>query len=84
MNVTTISKFRKNAKDYFDQVIDNKDVLLLTRNDGQTVVVMALDEYNSKVETDYLNSNPANRKHLEKSIASLRAGKLEKHDLIDS
>jgi antitoxin YefM len=83
MNVTTISKFRKNSKTYFDQVIDYKDVLLITRNDGQTVVVMTLDEYNSKVETDYLNSSPANRKHLEKSIASLRAGKLEQHDLIE-
>ena len=83
MNVTSISKFRKNAKSYFDRVIDDKDVLLITRNDGQTVVVMTLDQYNSKVETDYLNSRPANRKHLEKSIASLRAGKLEKHDLIE-
>ena len=83
MNVTSISKFRKDAKSYFDQVIDDKDVLLITRNDGQTVVVMTLDQYNSKVETDYLNSNPANRKHLKKSIASLRAGKLEKHDLIE-
>ena len=83
MNVTSISKFRKDAKSYFDRVIDDKDVLLITRNDGQTVVVMTLDQYNSKVETDYLNSRPANRKHLEKSIASLRAGKLEKHDLIE-
>lgn len=83
MNVTTISKFRKNAKEYFDQVIDTQDVLLLTRSDGQTVVVMTLDQYNSKAETDYLNSSPANRKHLEKSLASARAGKLEKHDLIE-
>lgn len=82
MNVTSISKFRKSAKAYFDQVIDDKDVLLITRNDGQTVVVMTLDQYNSQVETDYLNSNAANRKHLEISIASLRAGKLEKHDLV--
>lgn len=81
MNVTTISTFRKNAKEYFDQVIDNQDVLLLTRSDGQTVVVMTLDEYNSKAETDYLNSSLANRKHLEKSLASLRAGKLERHTL---
>jgi PHD/YefM family antitoxin component YafN of YafNO toxin-antitoxin module len=40
MNVTSISKFRKDAKAYFDQVIDDKDVLLITRNNGQTVVVM--------------------------------------------
>jgi antitoxin YefM len=83
MNVTTISKFRKNAKDYFDQVIEDKDTLLITRSDGQTVVVMTLDDYNSKVETDYLNSSEANRKHLEKSIAQARAGKVEKHDLIE-
>lgn len=84
MNVTTISKFRKNAKNYFDQVIEDKDTLLITRNDGQTVVVMTLDDYNSKVETDYLNSSPANRKHLEKSIADARAGKVTGHDLIES
>jgi antitoxin YefM len=81
MNVTNISKFRKNAKDYFDQVIEDKDTLLITRNDGQSVVVMTLDDYNSKVETDYLNSSDANRRHLEKSIAQARAGKVEKHDL---
>ncbi len=84
MNVTSISKFRKNAKGYFDQVIDDRDVLLITRSDGQTVVVMTLDEYNSKAETDYLNSSVANRKHLEKSVADARAGKVEQHDLIES
>lgn len=83
MNVTSISKFRKDAKAYFDQVIDDKDVLLITRNDGQTVVVMTLDQYNSQAETDYLNSSAANRKHLEKSMASLRAGKLEEHELTE-
>lgn len=83
MNVTTISKFRKNAKSYFDQIIEDKDTLLITRSDGQTVVVMTLDDYNSKVETDYLNSSEANRKHLEKSIAQAKAGKVEKHDLIE-
>ncbi len=83
MNVTSISKFRKDAKSYFDQVIDDKDVLLITRNDGQTVVVMTLDQYNTQVETDYLNSSPANRKHLETSMTALQAGNVKKHDLID-
>jgi antitoxin YefM len=83
MNVTTISKFRKNTKDYFDQVIEDKDTLLITRSDGQTVVVMTLDDYNSKIETDYLNSSKVNRKHLEESIAQARSGKLEKHNLIE-
>lgn len=84
MNVTSISKFRKDTKAYFDKVIDDKDVLLITRNDGKTVVVMTLDQYNSKVETDYLNSTSANRKHLEKSMDSLYTGRLEKHDLVEN
>lgn len=84
MNVTSISKFRKDAKTYFDKVIDDEDVLLITRNDGQTVVVMTLDQYNSHVETDYLNSSSANRKHLEASLNALQSGNVEKHDLIES
>lgn len=83
MNVTSISKFRQDTKAYFDQVIDDKDVLLITRSDGQAVVVMTLDQYNSKAETDYLNSSPTNKKHLEKSIASFRAGKLQDHKLVE-
>ncbi len=83
MNVTSISNFRKDTKAYFDQVIDDDDVLLITRNDGQTVAVMTLDQYNSRAETDYLNSSPANRKHLEKSMASLRTGGVAKHELIE-
>jgi len=83
MNVTSISNFRKNTKNYFDQVIDDKDVLLITRNDGQTVVVMTLDQYNSRVETDYLNSTIANREHLERSIAQAKAGKVERHELLE-
>lgn len=81
MNVTSISKFRKNAKAYFDQVIDDEDVLLITRTDGKTVVVMTLEQYNSQVETGYLNSSPANRKRLESSLAAARVGNVQKHDL---
>lgn len=83
MNVTSISKFRSDAKAYFDQVIEDKDVLLITRNDGQTVVVMPLEQYNSKVETDYLNSTQANRNHLEKSIESLRGGSVTERQLTE-
>jgi antitoxin YefM len=83
MNVTTISKFRKNSKSYFDQVINDQDTLLITRNDGQTVVVMSLSQYNSQAETDYLNSTKANREHLKKSIAQAKAGKVERHKLIE-
>lgn len=84
MNVTSISDFRKNSRQYFDEVIDNQDILILTRSDGQTVVMMPLAQYNSLTETDYLNSSPANRRHLLESMAQLRAGQLEQHELIEA
>jgi antitoxin YefM len=83
MNVTTISKFRKNSKSYFDQVIEDQDTLLITRNDGQALVLMTLEDFNSKAETDYLNSSKANRERLERSIADAKAGKVERHELIE-
>jgi antitoxin YefM len=83
MNVTTISNFRKDSKKYFDQVIDDQDVLLITRNDGQTIVAMPLEQYNSKKETDYLLSSTANRVHLETGIAQAQSGKVFQKSLND-
>lgn len=83
MNVTTISKFRKNSKSYFDQVIDDQDTLLITRNDGQAVVLIPLDTFNSYTETEYLLSNPVNAERLRKSLEDARAGKVEAHELIE-
>jgi len=81
MNVTTISSFRKDSKKYFDQVIEDQDVLLITRNDGQTIVAMPLAQYTSKKETDYLLSNEANRRHLEEGITQAQRGRVTKKSL---
>lgn len=78
MKVTSISDFRKDAKKYFDQVINDQDILVIARSNGQSIVAMALEKYNSMTETDYLNSNPANRQHLEEGMAQARAGKTTK------
>jgi antitoxin YefM len=83
MNITTVSNFRKDAKKYFDQVIEDQDVLVITRSDGKTTVMMTLEQYNSTAETEYLMRSPANAKHLRKSIADAHAGKTTPHDLIE-
>ncbi|HEY6736632.1 MAG TPA: type II toxin-antitoxin system Phd/YefM family antitoxin, partial [Candidatus Saccharimonadia bacterium] len=70
----TISSFRKDSKKYFDQVIEDQDVLLITRNDGQTIVAMPLAQYTSKKEMDYLLANDANRHHLEQGIEQAKQG----------
>ncbi|PIZ61952.1 type II toxin-antitoxin system prevent-host-death family antitoxin [Candidatus Saccharibacteria bacterium CG_4_10_14_0_2_um_filter_52_9] len=83
MNVTSISEFRKNTKQYLDQLIDDQDILVIARNGGQSVVMMPLDHYNGMTETEYLLSNPANAKRLIKSLADAKAGKVFKRELIE-
>jgi len=75
MNVTTISQLRKNAKQYLDKVVNDQDILVVARSNGQSVIVMPLEQYNAMSETEYLNASPANRRRLEKSMAEARAGK---------
>ncbi len=75
MNVTTISQLRKNAKQYLDKVVNDQDILVVARSNGQSVIVMPLEQYNAMSETEYLNASPANRRRLEKSMAEAGAGK---------
>ena len=60
-----------------------REEIVITRQGHESVVIMALDEYESLMETVYLMQSPANARHLRESIAQLRHGNLEEHDLID-
>lgn len=57
------------------QVISSSNPLVITGENGSSVVMLSLDEFNSLRETLYLLSNPANAAHLQKSIAELENGK---------
>ena len=83
MNITTASNFRKDAKMYFDQVIEDKDVLVITRSEGQTTVMMTLEQYNSTVETEYLLAFTRKCRAPAQSVADAHSGKTSPHDLIE-
>lgn len=74
MKVASVSDFRKSLKNYIDAVDQDQEPLIVTRTDSVSVVVVPLNEYNSLTETEYLLRNPANRRHLEESIAQLERG----------
>ena len=82
MQVISYSEARNNLKNVLDAVNDNVDVTIINRRDAGNAVVMSLDHYNSVMETLYLLQSPANAAHLAKSIAQLRSGELEQHELI--
>lgn len=73
MKVANTSELRKNLKSFIDYVADNNDPLIVNGN-GKTVVMISLDDYNSRNETAYLLSTTANKKSLQKSIVELKAG----------
>lgn len=80
MQTITQSDFRSNMKSYFDKLELDRDIFIIPRNGKDSVVLMTLSDYNSLKETEYLLSNPANKKHLEDSINELENGTVIKFD----
>ncbi|HTE22168.1 MAG TPA: type II toxin-antitoxin system prevent-host-death family antitoxin [Candidatus Limnocylindria bacterium] len=76
MNITSVSELRKNTKKYFDRVADDEEIIIVTRPNGRSVVLMSMDAYNDIDTTDYLSSSVTNRLRLLKSLEQARAGKV--------
>ena len=74
MIVANVSEFRKNLKHYIDSVANNNDTLVVNAN-GKSVVVISLEDYNSIEETEYLLSNPANKKMMYQALKEIESGK---------
>ena len=83
MDAITYTDLRQNLKSYMDKVINDNDPLIITRKNSENVVLMAVAEYNSLIETNYLLSNEANAEHLKKSINQHKSGKLKARELYD-
>lgn len=75
MDTTTLSDFRANIKTMLDKTADGHEPLIVTRQQGEDIVVMSLSDYNAHRETISLMSNPANAIRLMQSVAEHREGK---------
>ena len=83
MKIMTYTESRARYAEVLDQVVNDREEIVITRQGHESVVIVALDEYESLMETVYLMQSPANAHHLRESLAQLRHGGLEEHDLID-
>lgn len=83
MQVVNFTEARNNLKSIFDDVCHNSEEIIVNRKNGENVVIISLDTYNSLNETDYLLRSANNRERLLKSIENAKAGKLKKHELIE-
>lgn len=84
MNAVTLADAKKNLERLIEQVLADAEPAILCTDNGEKVVLLSLDEFNSWKETLYLLGNPTNAAHLSKSIGEARDGKFEEKALVDA
>ncbi len=83
MNAVTLKEAEFNLKRLAEQVIADAEPTIVVLENGDGVVLLPLDEYNSWKETLYLLANPANADYLRRSIAEAQAGNVSARELIE-
>lgn len=77
------TEFRQNLARYMDQVLEDRDPLVVTRQGGRgNVVVMSEAEFAGWQETVHLLSSPANAARLLRSIKEADAGETAERTLV--
>jgi antitoxin YefM len=82
MNVLTYSEARAGFKQAMDDVCRDHTPMLITRQGGENVVMVSLEDFNAMQETLYLLSSSKNAQRLARSIAQLNAGGATARELL--
>lgn len=83
MDIVSFTEARNNLKSVLDKVVADHVPTVIFRQKGQSVVLIAKEDYDRLDETNYLNSSPANARRLREAIARMDAGEGEEHDLLE-
>lgn len=74
MNAVNYTTARKELARMMENVCQDCDPVIITKNNDCAVVMISLADYQSLAETDYLLRNPANAERLQRSIKASRRG----------
>ena len=75
MQVTTISAFRANIKQYYDNVLLTEEPLIITKGDTGAVLI-PLQEYNAMQRRLEILSNSSVMKDIREGVRQMAAGQL--------
>ena len=75
MKAITYTAARKNLANTIDRVCEDRDPVIITKKNDKSVVMMALEDFESLEETAYLLRSPKNARRLLESIHQLESGK---------
>jgi len=70
---TTYSALRENLASYLDQVVDDREVIVVKRRGARDVAIIAADELAGLEETAFLLRSPANARRLSHALAQSKA-----------
>lgn len=84
MQVVSFTQARSEFKAVIDRVVDDCDVTLIHRRDGENAVLLSESTYNSMLETMYLLQSPANARSLMEAVEQDRQGQASEHTLLDA
>ncbi len=82
METVTYTQARNNLAKTMNKVNEDHQPILITRQNGDPVVVMSLADYNSIQETAYLLRSPENAERLAQSLKALKGRKISKRKLV--
>lgn len=75
MTAYSLKYFEENAGRIVREASENSEVITVTFDNGESVVIMPSDKAAGLSETECLSANPANRRHILASIEEYRQGR---------
>ena len=75
MEAISYTKARSKLSGVMEQVCQNHDPVIITRQKQPSVVVMSLEDYNALSETAYLLQSPKNAERLNEAVADFKSKK---------
>jgi len=83
MNVTTYTYARANFAKTIEQVCNDHEPVIITKNADHSVVMISLEDYQALEETAYLLRSPRNAQRLLESINQLESGLGKPRELLE-
>ncbi len=80
-NQTTFTEAYANLDKLCNQVVADRDVVIITRQEGESVALIAADELDSLMETAYLLRSPKNAARLLTALQRAKARTLDSQSI---
>lgn len=82
MKTMTYSESRARYAEVMESVINDREEMVITRVGHDPVVMLSLEDYESLKEAAYLTRSPQNARRISESIARLKSGLGDEHQMI--